>query len=322
MCRTTLLVTLLCSIRLLPAQMLPLYGPVEGFTFDPPTRSFRAVIGSLGSASLGPALVKGLDYGSVAPRQNHALSFQSGRCLVVDLRSPQVSTAELPGIFPIPEGVVWSGDGSVAILYSRTNNWIQKIRGFPRAAEVGPMWSVSLGSLAAVAIDFHGNHTAVGVAGETSGVFQIGDDLSSVPLLSLSKPVALAFSDDGSTLYALDSSGELSELNVADLTSHVWTLSGLEDAFLVRPSRDGTQRQVIYAAGTSGLVAYDAASHEVIAEVPLTSQPTGIEALGQDSYILGPRSSGDQPLWSFIDTPQPALYFVPATPLSLEDSGK
>ena len=322
MLRAALLLSLLCSVSLLPAQLVPLNGPVEGFTFDPPTRSFRAVIGSLGSASLGPALVKGFDYGSVAPRQNHALSFQEGRCLIVsDLGSPQISTIELPGVSPIPEGVVWSGNGSVAMLYSRTNNWIQKIRGIPRAAEAGPLWSVSPGSLSAVAIDSNGGHTAIGLAGETSGVFQIGDDLSSVPVLSLSKPVALAFSDDGSTLYALDGAGELSELNMADLTSHVWTLNGLEDAFIVRPARDATHRQVIYAAGKSLLVAYDASSHEVIAQVPLSSQPTAIEALGQDSYILGPRSS-DAPLWSFTGAPQPVVYFVPATPLIPEDSGK
>jgi hypothetical protein len=325
MLRASLLVSALCSVGFLQAQALSLTGPVEGFSFDAPTGSFRAVIGSLGNASLGPALVQGVDYGSVAPRQSHALSFQGGRCLVVpDLGSSQMSTVELPGGFPIPEGVAWSGDGSVAILYSRTDNWIQTIRGLPLAAEAGPLWNVSLGgSLSAIAIDFDGKHIAIGVAGEISGVFQIGDDLSSVPLLSLSKPVALAFSDDGSTLYALDgATGELSELNMADLTSHAWALSGLGDAFLVRPARDATHREVIYAAGTSGLVAYDASSHEVIAQVALSSQPTAIEALGQDSYLLGPRSSGDQPLWSFTDAAQPVVYFVPATPLIPEDSGK
>jgi outer membrane protein assembly factor BamB len=237
-----------------------------------------------------------------------------------------MSTVDLPGVFPIPESVAWSGDGSVAILYSRTDNWIQTIRGLPHAAEAGASWKVSLGgSLSAVAIDFNGRHAVIGVAGETSGVFQIGDDLSFVPLLSLSKPVALAFSEDGSTLYALDgATGELSELNMANLTTQAWTLDGLEDAFIVKPARDATHRQVIYAAGTSGrlLVAYDASSHEVIAQVPLSSQPTAIESLGQDSYILGPRSSGDQPLWSFTDAPQPVLYFVPAAPLGPEDSGK
>lgn len=325
MLRASLLLSALCSINLLPAQMLPLNGPVEGFTFDAPTGSFRAVIGSLGSASLGPAIIRGLDYGSVAPRQSHALSFQSGRCLVVsDLGSSQMSTVELPGDFPIPEGVAWSGDGSAAILYSRTDNWIQTIGGLPHAAEASGLRKVSVGgSLSAIAIDFNGGHIAIGVVGETSGVFQIGDDLSFIPLLSLSKPVALAFSEDGSTLYALDgATSELSELKMANLTTQAWILDGLGDAFIVRPARDATHRQVIYAAGTSGLVAYDASSHEVIAQVPLSSQPTAIEPLGQDSYMLGPRTSSDQPLWSFTDAAQPAVYFVPATPLTPEDGGK
>src|SRR5579864_5449023 len=115
MLRAPLLLSVLCFVSLLPAQVLPLNGPVEGFTFDAPTGSFRAVIGSLGSASLGPAILQGVDYGSVAPRQHHALSFQNGRCLVVpDLGVLQMSTVELPGGFPVPEGVAWSGDGSVA----------------------------------------------------------------------------------------------------------------------------------------------------------------------------------------------------------------
>jgi hypothetical protein len=153
-------------------------------------------------------------------------------------------------------------------------------------------------------------------------VFQIGDDLSFVPLLSLSKNVALVFSEDGSTLYALDgATGELSELNMANLTTQAWILDGLGDAFIVKPARDATHRQVIYAAGTSGLVAYDASSHEVIAQVPLSSQPTAIEALGQDSYILGPRSSGDQPLWPSRRCSAGGLLRA-SHPLIPEDSGK
>ncbi len=44
-----------------------LIGPVEGFVFDPPTRTIRAVNGVLGSATLGRALSRDLDFASIAP---------------------------------------------------------------------------------------------------------------------------------------------------------------------------------------------------------------------------------------------------------------
>ena len=293
--RASLVVGFLSSVGLLMAQPA-LTGPVEGYTFDVPARSLRAVIGSLGSASLGPALVRGLDYGSVAPRQDYALAFEGGRCrLVSGLRFSQASTVEIPGSFPVPDGIVWSGNGSVAVLYSRTNHWIQTLRGLPDAVQAGPWLSLSplAGRLSAVATDFKGEHTAIAVTGDTSGVFQLAGDLSFVPLLQFSNPAALAFSDDGSTLYALDDAGALSELNMADLTSQAWPSSGLENAFFVKPARDAAQRSVVYVAGGSDrlLVVYDRSSREIIARVPLNSEPTTIETFGRNSFLLGPRAT-------------------------------
>ena len=60
-----------CLIGALPAQQTNLSGPIEGFTFDAPTGSFRAVIGFPGSASLGPAILAGFDHGSVAPQKDY-----------------------------------------------------------------------------------------------------------------------------------------------------------------------------------------------------------------------------------------------------------
>jgi hypothetical protein len=82
---------------------------------------------------------------------------------------------------------------------------------------------------------------------------------------------------------------------------------------------------VIYLAGRSdrSLFAYDLSSHEVIAAVSLTFPPSGIEPLGNNSYLLRPRSSMDDPLWSFRNSAPPMVYFVPATPLMVgEDSSK
>lgn len=312
-------------IGVLPAQQPPFSGPVEAFTFDVPTMSFRAVVGSLGSAFLGPAILSRFDYGSVAPHQDYGIAFRGDQCLLVSgLGSEQLSTTVLPGSFSLPEGVAWSGDGSVAVLYSRTGNWIQTITGLPASANPGASVSMSLlgGTLSTVAIDLHGEHIAIGVVGETAGVYQIAGGQSFIPLLPLSKPIALTFADDGGTLYALDgATGQLSELNMADLTSQTWPLDGLQDPSLVRSAYDAAHRHVIYVAGRSDrlLRVYDASSHQVVADIPLSFQPSVIEPLGRDSFLLGPRANEGDPLWSFTNASQPTVYFVPATPLTRKE---
>src|SRR6266852_2675180 len=84
------------SIGFLQGQQTFLSGPVEAFTFDPPTQSFRALIGLPGSALFGPVLATGFDSGSVAQNKNYAIGFQQGNCLLVSsLDSGQISTTSI-----------------------------------------------------------------------------------------------------------------------------------------------------------------------------------------------------------------------------------
>jgi hypothetical protein len=312
-------------IGTLPAQHLVLSGPVEGFTFDVPTRSFRAVVGLLGSASLGPSMLdepNELDYGSVAPHKNYAIALKGGQCIFVSgLGSDHVSTSVLPGTLREPEGIVWSGDGSVATLYSLKENWIQALSGLPHAAKLGPAFDVSLlgGSLSAVASDVNGRHVAIGIIGETGGVYLMADGRGFVSLLPSSKPIALAFSDDGGRLYALDAATvQLSELSLGDLTSRTLSLHGLEHPFAVISGRDATNREVVYVASRKNrlLRAYDASTHQVLADVRLNFQPTGIEQFGRRSFLLASRAKDGDPLWFFTNAPRPMVYFVPEAPIT------
>lgn len=309
------------SIGLLLAQS-PITGPVEGFTFDLPAKSFRPVIGALGSASLGSPVFEGLEYGSVAPGQDYGLAFRDGRCFVISgMRGAELAVVELPGQCAAPEGIVWSEDGSVAILYSRAGNWVETVRGLPASPRLGASLSVSLlgGTLSAVAADLRGEHIMIATVGETAGVFEIAGGLSFVPLLPLAQPIALAFSRDGTWLYALDSAtNQVSQLSLADGSSQAWPLDGLADPFALRYAYGESQRQVIYVAGRrdQALVAYDALSHEVVANFTLGFEPTVVEPLGRDSFILRSRANNGDPLWSFKSSQAPAGYFIPATPLT------
>jgi hypothetical protein len=316
----------LLSIGMLLAQT-PISGPVEGFTFDLPTMSLRPVTGSLGSASLGNPILRGISYGSVAPQQNYALIFQDDHCsLISGLGSVRTSAVKVPGSFVLPEGVAWSGDGSTAVLYSRTGNWIQILSGLPSAVNVGTSLSIAQlgGSLSAVAAGSH-DQIAIGVVGETSGVYRIASDMNIVPLLPSSRPIALSLSDDAGTLYGVDAATkQIFALTMADLASQFWPLDGVADPVAIGSSRDAANRAVVYVAGRSDrlLLAYDASSHQVVASVELSFQPNVIQPLGTNSFLLGSRTSGDDILWSFRNTPQPTVYFVPALPVQLRESSR
>lgn len=307
------------SLHLLQAQS-GVTGPIEGFTFDAPTRSIRAVIGSLGSASLGGAAVNDLDFASVAPKQNYGIAFRRGQSLFISQlgSTSQVSVAALAQPFSVPDGVVWSGDGSAAVLYSRAGGWIQTFSGFPAAASPGPVINISSpgGSLSSIATDLHGQHVAAGVTGDNAGVYQSTNGQSFVPLLTIANPLALSFSEDGGTLYALDAVNQVSEINLTSFTTQTWPL-GTEDAIAIKAARNASNLEVLYVAGATDrlLLAFDRSTHQPVASVPLSFAPAKIDILGNNSFLLRSRTGDSDPLWSFAGASQPMVYFVPATPL-------
>lgn len=310
----------LSAAGFLHGQQAPLGGPVEGFAFDAPTRSIRSVIGLIGSASLGPAVVEDVDFASFAPGRDYAVAFRSRRGLFISaLGSDQPSAVYLASPAIVPERVVWSGDGSTAVFYSQAQNRLQVVSGFPASANPGQVLDLSSmgGSLSAVAIGSDGQHIVAGLTGDRAGVYEIGDGQSLIPLLSIAKPSALAFSQDGASVYALDStSGEISQFDLANSSTQTWPVS-LEDPVAIAAARDASNRRVIYVAGRAdrALVAYDGYSHEAVASVSLDFQPARIEPLGRNSFLLTTRNSDSDLLWSFTNRVKPAVYFVPATPL-------
>jgi hypothetical protein len=312
----------LSFVGFLAAQQGPLQGPVEGFLFDPPTRSLRAVTGSLGSALLGEALLKGLDYGSVGPHRNYAIAFHDGACvLVTGLDSGQVSMTTISESFPVPDAMAWSGDGSVAVAYSRTRNWIRTIKGLPHDPQAG--YSFEIESLSSVAVDFHGRQVAIGVGGERAGVYRMGDGM---PLLSGSRPISLAFAENDRILFALEEeTRQLSVLDITNFTVDHWPVETLENPYAVRSARDASHREIVYVAGREdrALLVLDAASGQVLDNISLSAPPTAIEPLGRYSFLLGSRTSDRHPVWSFSNLARPALLFIPgAMGESREETGQ
>lgn len=311
------------SMGLLLAQHSPLTGPLEGFVFDAPTQSFRSISGALGAASLGSVLLSGFDFGTVAPRQNYAIAYQGGQCLLVSgLDSAQPSSSIISDSCTLPEGIAWSGDGTVAVLYSRTGNWLQVVTGLPTQAVVNTPISVTPlgGSLSAVTSDLQGARLFIAVTGNSAGVYQVQSDQSLVPVLPVAQPLALAISDARQVLYALEGAGnQIYEMSLTDLSFQSWALTGLQNPVAIMPAGDAMRQPVLYVAGSSDqlLVAYDVANHAASASIPLDFSPLMVESLGAHSFVLRNRVSNTDPLWSFADTSEPpSVYFIPATPLT------
>jgi hypothetical protein len=304
------------------ASAQSLSGPVEGFMFDEPTQSLRAVNGFPGSATLGSALLSEVTFASVAPYKNFAIASKSGHFLLLSaLGSGHLSTATLNGIAGEPEGVVWSADSSVAVLYSNSGNWIQTVSGLPKTPHVNSHLSLSSlgGTLGDIATDADGKKIAIAMRGSKGGVFLNTASQKFVPLLEMENPMALSFSEDGSDLYALDGTAlKLSAITISNFSSRVLPLPGLKNPFAIRAGHDTANRPVVFVASLKDrlLGIYNPASEKFENTIHLGFKPTGIQELGRNSFVIGSRAKPGDPLWLFSTAPKPAVYFVPAAPAS------
>jgi hypothetical protein len=308
------------SAGCLSAQQPTVSGPVEALTFDAPTRSVRAVIGFPGAASFGPALLDSLDLASIAPLQSYGIIFETGKCLLVSgLGSKTVSTVAIAGVTNYPDTIIWSGNGSLAILYSHAGGWFQTISGFPSAPVAGALVSVlSLGgAFTALAVDSAGKQIAVAVSGDKGGVYLASDGQFS-PLASMANPVSLSFSTDGETLYALDAASiQVTAVSISSHGLQTLALPGITNPVAIQSGENAQNQQVLYvAAGSDRIVrVLNVATQQIVTDVPLNFQPTSLAQFGSSSFVLAWRSQSANPLWLFSSTPQPGAYFVPAVQL-------
>ena len=302
MLRSTIFLACLACFSLAVDAAAPLAGPVEAVTFDAPTHSFRNVTGTLGSAMLDSAVLAQVDFGAVAPHLDYGIAVQGGQLSMVSgFASGQLSTAVVPGTFSTPDGAVWSGDGSTAVMYSLKDGWLQRISGLPASPVVES--AVSASGLSAVAATMNGQRVFAALAG--SGVYELNSQSLS-PVLPLANAVALAVADARGTLYVLEtSSGQVYEWSLADSTSTSWSIAEVYTPVSLLAAADASQRWQIYVAGggaTSMLATYDADAHTLSSAAALEFHPTVMRILGSASFVVRDRQVEGEPLWSFSAT--------------------
>lgn len=318
--RSILLFTFIFSLGVSAEDSSFFTGPVSGIVFDSPTKSFRAVNGALGSASLGPALLDNLQFGTAAPNGPYGFACQEDQCFIVSgLGSGEISKQLLPNV-AIPTGSVWANDGSAVVLYSSTNNWIRVLKGLPGSAELGPIVDTSIGKLSSVAINANGSRTAAAILGEAAGIYELTESGLS-RMAALENPVIIAFADARGSLFVCDSTAKtLGELNLSTMALESASFEALADPVAVRFAVDPTNRQILYVAGRKdrALIAYDTSTREVVVKIDLEADPLTIDPLRRGGFLLGGRLHDGEPLWGFDTNSELKLYFVPAPVLSQE----
>ncbi|MEO5925005.1 MAG: hypothetical protein ABIR70_14385 [Bryobacteraceae bacterium] len=300
------------AATLLPAQSLS--GPTPGMAFDGASRSLRAVVGSFGSAALGPVVLGGLDFAS--SQRTRGIACQKDQCFfVAGLGSEQVERAAIADQVDVPEGAAWSEDGQVVAIYSRSQQWIRVL---PFAGEAGAQQNISSlgGQLTAVEVSPDGKKVVFAIAGDHSGVYELRDG-TFVPVLAADRPVDLTYSANGQTLFVLAGS-RISAID-ADGIMQSWPLDAVQDGIGVQPGLDSAGRDVLYVAGRGdhALFVYDGATHALLEQISLNFAPSQIQPSGTGSYLLTSRTNEDELLWSY--TVGRGAFFVPASPV--ENSG-
>lgn len=290
-------------------QAMGLRGLVSGAVFDTHTRSIRPVIGHPGSASLGEPFASDLDFASVAPDSEHALLFQEGAVRVLRLGNVvQLSDEALE--VEIPDGVAWSGDGSVAVLYSKRDSWLRVIDGLPANPVLGVKLDISI---EAARVDLHGDHIATVTAEEVSRLHVFSKSLEELPVPEVSPSTAISFSFERGILIAADSATQC-VLRINLTSQETACLAHFEEGPVsLAHLRDPKGRPAIAALGRDRVLRiHDAAHFDLLAEFETGFNAPAITALSERILTFEQRHAPEEPFWVLTGSPAWALSFVPA----------
>ena len=304
--------TAIAAVPALPAfaQTAGMRGPVSGFLYQRGSRALRPVVGIPGAAYAGTPILDDIEAAWVAPGGKWAIVARDGRPALVPLSGLTPGEPSGTALLEAADRVVWSRDGSAALLYSSTRNLLQFVRisgGVPFAGY--PIDLSPWGAAAALAIDTSGHRIAVGITGAGLFVFDAGQ--SPALLSAMEQPTAAAFDDSG-RIYAVDGASQrVFQFNPDE--------GGTEFAVLSVP--DGTRADVsaLSVSGPYVMLAdraaqavrvYDAASHALTNTLPLEFAPARIEAVSGTLFALNGDGENEFRLLDVRNTP--AIFFVPA----------
>jgi len=299
------------------AQSPVFNGPVGGFIYRHDSQTVRPLVGIPGATYLASSVLSGVDSASVAPDGKWAFIIKSGRSVFVQGLPAATPVETSPdGLIQGVDRIAWNRDGSFALFYSSSGNQLQRVHLSDSSVSADPPIDLSpWGQAAVLAIDPTGRQIAFGVSG--SGLYLFNAGQSPAPLSSMAKPVALAFDDTGTRLYAADldqqqivefdpGSGPVQFASLAQPDGSVLNPVGMAVSA-------GATYLMLADNATRSVRVYETASQNLVNTITLDFAPTRLDALTTGpTFLLNGDNSQE---WLLVlDARQiPSISFVPAS---------
>ncbi len=289
-------------------------GPVSGYVLDQGSHSLRPINGLPGSAMLGDPVALPFDVGAAAAsvRLDYALLAgpRGGQVfLATGLRSGQPTVAPLAGAMAA-SGMVLSGSGTVAILYSHRSHLLQFVSGLPAAPVIAAAIDISqAGSVAAVAVDSPGSAALL---------LAVDGTLYTVPaaaagprfIVNISGASSVAILPDGTDAVVGNSAtGDVLLVTNFPAAAAVSTLAGAAEGITSArdvAAVDAHHAAVIDGSGRLAVIDLDTAA---VAWVTLAGAAERFNAL--DTGLLLLNQPGPQALLLFASAQGGTAFFVP-----------
>lgn len=294
-------------------------GLESGIVFDAGTGAIRAILGVPGGASLGPALASGLEWASIAPSGKLALGFADSRVFLfrraADLSLNGMVLEEGCGA---PSKAAWSTDSDSVVVYWREAGRLMvwdDLREEPRATELEPLEGVS-----ALAIASEGAPVVVGAA---AGVYSVEAGEAPRLLVPVVVAGAISFARGGSDLFIADLAGK-QVVEIVDFRGAATVVplagpdGGLSEPVGLAVSADG-RRLFVADKAEQCIRVIDLESRAPLSRISLEFTPEQLDPLpGGAIFMLKSGAAGGDPFQVFADTPEPAVFFIPAAQLPVE----
>jgi len=322
----------LLTLQATPANAQPasFQGPIAGFVFSGASKTVRPLLGIPGATHADTPILSRVDSASIAPGGKWAFITRAGHAAFVS-GLPDMAPAEssiggagvLGGLIDAVDRVVWSRDGSFALLYSSSGGQLQRVQlsGNQPLADV-PIDLSPWGMATTLAIDPAGQQIAAGFAASGLYLFNAGlttgltTGQSPALLSSMAQPAAATFDGTGKFLFAIDKDTQRivqfqSGSGIAEFASLVQTGGPALNPAGLAVSGDGRYLSMADSA-TRSVFVYEIDSRSLANTIPLSFAPSRFEALSAGPVFLLNGDRGKEWLLVLDATQVPVVYFVPA----------
>jgi DNA-binding beta-propeller fold protein YncE len=296
-------------------------APSSGYLYDSYTQSIRSIVGFAGSAYLGPSVVSGLDWASLAPNQQSALVVSGGvLSAVADLASPDRLATISPAY--TPQQALWSSDSNRAVFLTANGQlvWLTNLASAPlREAS----WDLERGRpgrelpvrWTLLAADSAADRVLLASRGDARWqLWWASPTVSPVSIALAGEPTAAVFSS-GSAAFVADAAGhqilQIQNLDGGPTVALLFSSKQyVADPIGMAVSVDGSRIFVTDGAAQT-VRSFDSGTGALLDELPYGSNAVSMICVSPGRFLLNPPGGTPAPLF-FLDTGQPPrVFFIP-----------